>query len=45
VTGADPHPDGRHALVDMETIDAIHESADSGTPVAMETGEIKAPLF
>jgi len=35
VTGTDPHPDGRHALVDMETIDAIYESADSGDPVAV----------
>jgi len=35
LTGADPHPDGEHALVDIEVVQATHESADGGGWVSL----------
>lgn len=37
LAGRDPEPDGDHALVDMRTIEAIYESAESGerTPITV----------
>ncbi len=35
----DPEPDGRHGLVDMRTIEAIYESAETGERVAV--GEVR----
>ena len=33
--GETPHPDGRHGLVDMETIEAVYEAADRGETVTI----------
>jgi xylose dehydrogenase (NAD/NADP) len=34
-TGGEIHPDGRHGLVDMETIEAVYESAKTGSVVEL----------
>ena len=34
-TGGEIHPDGRHGLVDVETIDAVYESAETGSVVEL----------
>ncbi|TYL37753.1 glucose-fructose oxidoreductase [Natronococcus pandeyae] len=33
LTDGEIHPDGRHGLVDMQVIEAIHRAADEGEPV------------
>ena len=38
LTGADPYPDGRHGLIDMQVIAAIYESAESGERIELEYG-------
>lgn len=35
ITGRPIYPDGSHALVDMETIAAIHEAAETGEPIRL----------
>jgi xylose dehydrogenase (NAD/NADP) len=37
LAGLDHYPDGRHALTDVRTIDAVYDAADAGRPV--EVGE------
>jgi len=34
--GVDPHPDGEHGLVDLKTLDALYESAEHNTRIAVE---------
>jgi xylose dehydrogenase (NAD/NADP) len=34
-TGGEIHPDGRHGLVDTETIEAVYESAETGSVVEL----------
>ncbi len=36
LTGRDPEPDGRHGLVDLQTIEAVYESAETGERVRVE---------
>ena len=36
LTGTDPYPDGTHGLVDVETITAVYESAESGRTVELD---------
>lgn len=36
LAGRDPEPDGAHGLVDMRTIEAIYESAETGERVSLE---------
>lgn len=37
LTGREPEPDGEHGLVDMQAIEAIYESAETGETVRVET--------
>jgi xylose dehydrogenase (NAD/NADP) len=36
LTGRDPHPDGEHGLVDIRTIEAVYESAETGRRIELE---------
>ena len=38
-TGRDIYPDGRHGLVDVETIEAIYESAETGSAVSIGSAD------
>jgi xylose dehydrogenase (NAD/NADP) len=35
LTGEDPYPDGQHALVDLQAIEAVYESAETGERVEL----------
>jgi xylose dehydrogenase (NAD/NADP) len=35
LSGEEPHPDGRHGLVDMRTLAAVYEAAESGDTVSL----------
>ena len=36
LVGRDPYPDGHHALVDVQVIEAVYESAESGRRISLD---------